>query len=160
MKDNYFLHIVGTTVELVPYRKKYVTNYHEWMKDPYILEMTASEPLTIEEEYEMQLSWRDDPKKCTFIVLKRESFEEKSDSKLRMIGDVNLFLNKDENDQLIAEIDIMIAENTARKRGFGFETAKLMMAYGLKLGVTKFIAKINASNQPSIKLFEKYTMKK
>ena len=34
-------------------------------------EMTASEPLTIEEEYEMQQSWLEDPTKCTFIVLDR-----------------------------------------------------------------------------------------
>ena len=29
--------------------------------DPYLIEMTASEPLTLEEEYEMQATWRDDP---------------------------------------------------------------------------------------------------
>jgi hypothetical protein len=30
------------------------------MKSPYLQEMTASEPLTLEEEYEMQQSWHDD----------------------------------------------------------------------------------------------------
>lgn len=30
------------------------------MRDPYILEMTASEPLSIEEENEMQKLWRYD----------------------------------------------------------------------------------------------------
>ncbi len=34
--------------------------------------MTASEPLTLDEEYDMQLSWKEDPKKCTFIVLALE----------------------------------------------------------------------------------------
>jgi hypothetical protein len=38
------------------------------MKNPDLLEATASEPLSLEEEIEMQQSWRDDPKKCTFIV--------------------------------------------------------------------------------------------
>lgn len=32
------------------------------MKNPYILEMTASEPLSIEEEYEMQATWKEDQK--------------------------------------------------------------------------------------------------
>jgi hypothetical protein len=32
------------------------------MKDPYILEMTASEPLSIEEEYAMQATWKEDQK--------------------------------------------------------------------------------------------------
>lgn len=47
---------------LVPYRRKYVHRYHEWMKDPFLQEATASEPLTLEEEYAMQASWRDDEK--------------------------------------------------------------------------------------------------
>ena len=34
--------------------------YHNWMKCPELQELTASEPLTIDEEYEMQKSWRND----------------------------------------------------------------------------------------------------
>lgn len=30
------------------------------MKDPELQELTASEPLTIDEEYDMQKSWRED----------------------------------------------------------------------------------------------------
>lgn len=36
--------------------------YEAWMQDPFVLEMTASEPLTVEQEYEMQESWKMDPK--------------------------------------------------------------------------------------------------
>lgn len=32
------------------------------MKNPFLQEMTASEPLSLEEEYEMQQSWHQDDK--------------------------------------------------------------------------------------------------
>ena len=42
--------------------------YHTWMQDPAIRAATASEPLTLEEEHEMQGKWRGDGDKLTFIV--------------------------------------------------------------------------------------------
>lgn len=52
---------MGKKVILVPYMKEHVPKYHEWMQDPFLLEATGSEPLTLEQEYEMQLSWTQDP---------------------------------------------------------------------------------------------------
>lgn len=46
--------IRGDKVVLVPYREEHVEKYHQWMSDPRLLQLTASEPLTLEEEYEMQ----------------------------------------------------------------------------------------------------------
>ena len=42
------------------------------MQDAELLEATSSEPLSYEEEIRMQQEWRDDEKKCTFIILARD----------------------------------------------------------------------------------------
>ena len=125
--------------------------------------MTASEPLSIEEEYEMQQSWRDDRKKCTFIVLSADVPTSPSMTEIeRMAGDVNMFLTRsyeENDDSIVAEIDIMIAEKKFQRRGYGREAVILMMWYGIsQLGLEKFYAKINKENIPSITLFERYVV--
>lgn len=37
-----------------------IFRYHEWMKSEVLQKLTASEPLTLYEEYKMQVSWLDD----------------------------------------------------------------------------------------------------
>ncbi|CDU23739.1 related to N-acetyltransferase [Sporisorium scitamineum] len=107
MKINRNTVLVGQRVVLVPYRKHHVPRYHEWMKDPLIQEQTASEPLSLEEEFEMQQSWAVDEDKLTFIILARpeeqaggeigEAGLDKSVQTLvsdcKMVGDVNIFFN-------------------------------------------------------------------
>lgn len=51
----------GEKIILVPYMKEHVPKYHSWMQDAAILEATASEPLTLDQEYDMQISWTQDP---------------------------------------------------------------------------------------------------
>ena len=106
-------------------------NYHEWMQDEYLLDVTASEPLTMQQEVEMQQEWRDDEKKCTFIILARDLLNsgEYSDISIppapsnkghpektyypklveqtldAMIGDINLFLSEEEDEVDIDDID-------------------------------------------------------
>jgi hypothetical protein len=61
--------VLGTKVILVPYLEIHVPRYHQWMKSSFLLETTASEPLSLEEEHKMQASWRKDEDKLTFIIL-------------------------------------------------------------------------------------------
>lgn len=53
--------VEGEKVVLVPYMREHVPKYHEWMQDPSLLQATGSEPLTLDQEYDMQLSWTQDP---------------------------------------------------------------------------------------------------
>ncbi|GAB5033297.1 n-acetyltransferase 9 [Nannochloropsis oceanica] len=127
------------------------------MQDSFLQEMTASVPLSLEEEYAMQASWRDDEKKCTFILLDKAnpSSLPPSFSTSSMVGDVNLFFNDQDNDLSIAEIEIMIAEPRARGKGMGKEGVGMMMRYAVdKLGVKRFYCKISEDNLTSLRMFE------
>ncbi|KAF0461552.1 ATP12-domain-containing protein [Gigaspora margarita] len=135
MKANENLVIIGEKVILVPYRPEHVPKYHEWMQSSFLQEMTASEPLTIDQEYEMQKSWHMDENK--------------------MVGDINLFFN-DHDSSSIAEIEIMIAEKTHYRSGLATNSLFLMFNYAINnLKISKFTAKISVKNHASITLFTK-----
>jgi len=155
MRTNWITKIIGDRIILVPYHQNHVDKYHQWMKSQELQELTGSEPLTLDEEYEMQLSWRDDEDKCTFIILDKERVNEGLSEVECMVGDTNLFIQQDD-DVKTAEAEIMIAESSARGKGFGEQALSLMLLYGIKnLSVIKFIAKIKFGNIVSEKLFKK-----
>jgi RimJ/RimL family protein N-acetyltransferase len=92
-----------------------VERYHVWMQDPFLLEATGSEPLSMEDEVAHQKSWYEDENKCTFLVLARELLDDNvafgsNDFIPRqlhaMVGDVNLFLSDE-----LQEDDIEINED-------------------------------------------------
>lgn len=157
MKLNQNVLLLGKKVVLVPYTPEHVPRYHEWMKSEELQRLTASEPLTLEQEYAMQRSWREDADKCTFIVLDADKWQAQpgSPEESCMAGDVNLFLT-DLGDPTLGEIEVMIAEPSCRARGLGTEAVLMMMSYGMtKLGLTKFEAKIGQDNEPSLRMFRK-----
>ncbi|KAI9480773.1 MAG: GNAT domain-containing protein [Benjaminiella poitrasii] len=156
--------LIGEKVALVPYKPEHVPKYHEWMKSPFLQEMTASEPLNLEEEYEMQRTWHEDEDKLTFIIttvpnnsdlLLKDIPESEIKDKTVMIGDVNIFFNDPDNDRTFGEIEVMIAEPDYRRTGKGKDALKIIMGYAMEaLGVKTFQAKISLKNPPSINLFK------
>uniref|UniRef100_A0A1B6CJ34 N-acetyltransferase domain-containing protein n=1 Tax=Clastoptera arizonana TaxID=38151 RepID=A0A1B6CJ34_9HEMI len=156
MRKNSNICIVGNKVILVPYRKKHVKKYHFWMQSTELQNLTGSDPLSEEQEYEMQQTWRDDEDKCTFIILDKQIMTENNDEIDAMIGDTNLYL-KYEDGFLNAETGIMVAEPKARRCGMGQEAMLLMFHYGVEeLNVVKYIAKISMSNVQSLQMFKKF----
>ncbi|EED85754.1 predicted protein [Postia placenta Mad-698-R] len=161
--------IFDRDVVLVPYREEHVAKYHEWMTSSELRELTASEPLTLDEEYEMQRKWQVDEDKLTFIIHSQEpSPEMKWDwdalRAMPMVGDVNLFLKESPEDEYFeAEAEIMIAEPTYRRHGLARAALELLLSYAaapdapapLPVPCTRFVARIGAENAPSIALFEK-----
>ncbi|XP_020616957.1 N-acetyltransferase 9-like protein [Orbicella faveolata] len=153
MKVNSETVLAGERIVLVPYKKEHVPRYHDWMQSPELLEQTASERLTLDQEYEMQQSWFHDENKCTFIILDKNKWLQTEMAEIEcMAGDVNLFF--DDCQQDTAEIEIMIAEPSCRRCGLGREALLTMMNYGVtNLGVQKYVAKIGCDNKPSLTLF-------
>ncbi|CAI6341598.1 unnamed protein product [Periconia digitata] len=158
MKLNEHEALLTPKVLLVPYSEHHVLAYHDWMQDPELQTLTASEPLTLPEEYAMQRSWRTDADKLTFIVCAAPSpiannpikaiTATKEDAPESMIGDVNLFLSpSDDDDELgedndeskeqrapiaksvIGEMEIMIASKTHRGCGLGKEVLNAFLWY-------------------------------
>ncbi|KAN0136477.1 acyl-CoA N-acyltransferase [Lactarius tabidus] len=170
MRVNTHTAIVGETVVLVPYRAEHVETYHAWMQSTELRDLTASEELTLEEEYAMQRSWQEDEDKLTFIILARplersipddddpESQLTNDDIKaLPMIGDVNLFFKHQRDDpEFEVEYEVMIAEPAYRGQRRAHAALALLLSYArdtLSVRTESFVARIGASNARSIALF-------
>ncbi|XP_035829196.1 N-acetyltransferase 9-like protein isoform X2 [Aplysia californica] len=132
------------------------------MESEELRELTASERLSLQEEYNMQEKWRNDTDKCTFIVLDRAVYDQKSSETREvreteaMIGDVNIFYEPSHDGRGEGEVEIMIAESWARGKGCGREALCAMLRFGQEfLHTERFTSKIGYDNKASLKLFKK-----
>ena len=106
---------------LVPYRRKFVEKYHGWMEDAWIQAQTASESVSLEEEFAAQQAWCDDFLKCTFIILDATHADSAEGGTGAAVGDINLVLGRD--DQTEAEVMVMVGEAGSRRKGSSWHDA-------------------------------------
>lgn len=150
------------------------------MQSPELRELTASEPLSLKEEYEMQESWREDEDKLTFIILARSLAKDETAADmitrsdidlLTMIGDVNIFLKPlEEEMETEAEVEVMIAEPQYRRQGLAASALSALLHYAVRhrihlqpksvTGLVEprklvLVVRIGQSNVGSISLFQK-----
>lgn len=165
---------------LVPYTSHQVPTYHDWMQSPSLQAATASEPLSLPEEYEMCRSWRADADKLTFVICLPLPSGQKSvtpkvdDAPERMVGDINLFLFRPDDEdepsgEVVGEVELMIAKTELQRKGYG--RAALLAFLGYVLGKWRDIGdeygeknakaelsflrvKVNETNAGSLRLFE------
>ncbi len=124
-----------------------------------IQEATASEPLTLDEEYIMQQSWRKDNDKLTFIVSRPIEIRHQPKSPVTgthevMLGDVNMFISLSEDSTtgqpiVIGELELMIAENDQQNRGFGKAALLTFLQYVINHQQTILDEFSNEANEPS-----------
>ena len=145
---------------LVPYSVHHVPVYHAWMQDPDLQAATASEPLSMDEEYAMQRSWRTDGDKLTFIIclpldnldLVTNATPGADDGPARMIGDINLFLFNDDDDgrddkpagsgpgAVVGEVELMIARKELQRQRYGRAALLTFLHYVLFVARKEIIA--------------------
>ena len=100
-------------------------------------------------------SWQTDADKLTFIIVDNSGYRTDQDDIAHMVGDVNCFFNDHDDILDNVEVEVMIAEPTARRKGFASEALKLIMGYCVKeIGVKGFRAQILEKNEVSKRLFE------
>lgn len=172
--------LVAPQLRLVPYRPEHVPTYHGWMQDAELLRLTASERLDAAAEAANQADWAADAAKGTFIILAGGRGGSYAAAAPPMVGDVNFYLlphggglsssseGEDEAGEgaaaaaaarrppppVTAEIEVMVAEPTARRRGVATAAVRLAMAYAAAVvGVRVFVAKVLADNDASLRLF-------
>lgn len=156
--------------------------YHSWMQQQALLDLTASDRMTLEQEYANQISWTQDPTsqpstsppppnphplppltpspplspEVTFIILDPSlpPTPLPSCSLGAMCGDVNLFLHPYLSPS--AELEIMIAEPASRHKGIATDALHLMMQFARSAyTVPSFVVKVGGGNEASLALFKK-----
>ena len=140
------LNIVGEKVALGPHRRDLVPLYLKWINDFEVTRTLAVGPRPMTREAEE--AWYDRASKeeqsVTFTIYERAT--------LRPIG--NTGLHRIDHVNRTAEFGIMIGEKDCWGKGYGTETATLMLDYGFTaLGLHHIMLRVYSYNTRGIRAY-------
>ena len=146
--DRPIINFEGDLVALGPIRRDLLSAYQRWINDFEVTRTLALYPAPITEEFEIK--WYD----ASATAKDQPSFTIYERSSMRPIGNTSL--------QVIdwvhrrAEWGIVIGEEDARGKGYGTETARLMLDYAFTaLGINSVSLHVYEFNIPARKAYAK-----
>jgi RimJ/RimL family protein N-acetyltransferase len=142
------VNITGTLVALGPIRQELIQTYLRWINDFSMLRTLGQppRPMTLEQEQ----AWYDDAAKSSstyaFTIYERATW--------RPVGNTSL-MDVDWRNRT-AEFGILIGEPDARGKGFGTETASLMLDFAFTaLGLHSVYLRVHEYNLAGRRAYEK-----
>ena len=139
--------IEGNLVALGPLRRDLLPTYHRWHNDvatlrTYVLPL----PTTLEQEEALYAELTEAPDKVLFTVYERLSW--------RAVG--TTYLTDIDHRHRRAEFGVLIGEAACRGKGYGTETARLMLDFAFTaLGLHNIMLTVYAFNLAGCRAYEK-----
>lgn len=133
-------------VELVEYGEDAVETYWGWLQDEEIREATKTDgpPPSLDEVRGTRARWAGERGTRVWLLRERATGV--------LAGDVNVFSR--ENGE--AELGVMVAERSCRRKGLAAAGLRLAMSRAREeLGVVRFVAQVASGNEASLALFER-----
>jgi diamine N-acetyltransferase len=141
------INIVGAKVALGPCRRDLLPLYLKWLNDFEVTGAYLGEvgPMTFEARAEWYNQVGKDPNVVEFTIFERAT--------LRPIGKNNLDLDRTNR---TATFGILIGEKDCWGKGYGTETARLMLDYGFTLlGLHNIMLSVDSYNERAIRAYRR-----
>ncbi len=140
----------GKLVKMGCFTPEYVSKYHGWLQDEYLLRMTETDRgLTLDDVAKIRDEIEEADDMAHYLI-----FDKKTS---KPIGDADL---RDIKPGKTAECAIMIGESEYRNKGYATEALELLLDYGFKnFDLKKVTAPILYFNEPSIAVHKKLGFK-
>jgi RimJ/RimL family protein N-acetyltransferase len=148
MCESPIVNILGENVALGPLRRELIPLYQRWVNDFAAMQRISSvvRPWTLEQESEWFERQSVSETSVSFTIYERRSSQPIGTTELHDLD----YRNR------TAEFGILIGDAAQRGKGYGTETARLMLDYGFTaLGLHNIMLQVFAFNLPALRAYEK-----